>query len=617
MVRFGVFEADLRSYELRKNGAKVKIQELPFKALRLLLSRPNEVLSRDEFRAALWPEDVFVDFERGISTAINRLRDALGDSAANPRFVETVERRGYRWIAPLTVVSPAEDAPLGAARVEVATAALSTRKKISGWVLAAGLLAIAAAAILVFLVRPRAAQPPPPIHGVAVLPFANLSGDPTQDYLAEGISDELTTDLAHIASLRVVSRTSVEQYKTVKKALPLIADELHVDVIVEGSVRREGDTLWVNVQLLDAKNDRHIWADVLKRNFSSASSIQHELAAVIGHQVGVQLTPLEQQYFLGRHPVPSASYQAYLQGRYYWAQRSPEGLQKAEAFFQRSASLDPQNAAAFAGLADTYLLEGFYTSVPAHEANQHARAAADKALALDDQLAEAHLSRAYIRFVEDWDFPGAEQEFRRALQLNPNLATAYQWYAEMLSVLGRHEEAIARIRRAEELDPFAPIMHHEAGQILQNARDYDLALDEYRKAIATSDLPWPHYSSALAYRRKGNYVSALKELRAASALNPSYLDAAAMNAIERAYRTSGEKAMLEQWLAALKMYPHPAYSRALLYAALGQREPALQSLQEAYRAHDLDVLSVLCSPELDSLRSDDRFRAVVHDVHLQ
>jgi TolB-like protein len=482
----------------------------------------------------------------------------------------------------------------------------------------AAVLAVAAIIVVVWL-SSRLRSPairPGSVHALAVLPLANVSGDPAQDYLAEGMTDELTTDLARITSLRVVSRTSVQQYRNSTKALPQIARELNVEAVVEGSVKKEGDIIWVNVQLIDARKDRHIWADMLQRNLGHVSTIQHELAEAISHQIGVQLTPLEEQYFSGRPPIDPDSYQAYLQGRYYWNKRNPDALAKAESYFQDAIHRDPQNALAFAGLADTYVLDALYTNMPSREANQKAQAAAAQAIALDDNLAEAHCSAAYVLFFQDWDFAAAEAEFRRSLQLDPNFATAHQWYGEMLSVLGRHAEAIAEIRRAEELDPFAVIMHHEAGQILQNARQYREALEEYRKAAAESDLPWPHYGAALAHRRLGEYDLALKELRIASNLSPSYLDPSAVDALDRSYAKSGARGFLAQSLIAFRHYPHSAYSQALVYATLGETEEAFQSLEEACRNHDLDVLLLLCSPELDGLRADPRYQGLRRRIGL-
>lgn len=621
MVRFGVFEADFRAGELRKSGVKVRIQDLPFRALAVLLSHPHEVVTRDELRQALWPDGVFVDFDRGISSAIKRLRDTLGDAADNPVFIETVERHGYRWIGPVSIVEPlpAPDShsngvlPARVGESANASQVLPLPKRWTipvRWALPVAILTVLVAASAVFASFRwnSGAFRPGSVHSIAVLPLTNLSGDPSQDYLADGMTDELTTDLARISSLRVVSRTSAQQYRNSNKSLPTIAHELDVDAVVEGSVRKEGDVISVNVQLIDARNDRHLWADVLRRNLGGASAMQDELTEAIAHQVGVQLTPLEKQYFSGRHPIDPASYQAYLLGRYYWNQRTPDALTKAEGYFQDAVSRDPKNAFAFAGLADTYVVDAIFSvKLPPDEAIQKARAAAQQAIALDDSLAEAHCSAAYIRFFKDWDFTGAETEYRRALQLNPNFATAHQWYAEMLTELARYDEALAQIRQAEALDPFSPVLHHVAGQILQDARQYSQALEEYRKAETGPDWNWTHIAAALAHRRLGEYDQALEELRTAAKLNSSQLDPRDVDALDRAYVKSGARGFFAQSIIAFRQYPHSAYGRALDYAALGEKEKAFESLEEAYRNHDLDVLSLLSSPELDPLRSDPRY----------
>ncbi|MGD0193131.1 MAG: tetratricopeptide repeat protein, partial [Rhizomicrobium sp.] len=295
--------------------------------------------------------------------------------------------------------------------------------------------------------------------------------------------------------------------------------------------------------------------------------------------------------------------------------RTPEGLAKAESFFNEAAARDARNPLAYAGLADTYLLDYLYSRVATVETLTKARAAASRAIALDGQLAEAHCSMAYVLFLEDWDFAGAAKEYRAALALNPNFATAHQWYAELLSVLARHDEAIAEVRKAEELDPFSMIIHHEAGQILQNAREYPQALEEYAKAEAIDPGFWqPHDSSALAYRRMGELDQALKELRIAARLNSVYYGPAAVDAMSRAYATSGRRGFLEQSLAQRRFYPHPEYSIALDYAALGDKTRVFDALESAIRDHDLDALSLLCSPEFDGLRNDPRYRNLVRRI---
>jgi len=472
------------------------------------------------------------------------------------------------------------------------------------------------AAVLFFSGRQGPPQHPT-MRSIAVLPLANLTGNSSQDYLSAGMTDELITELARISSLRVVSRTSVQQYARTSKPLPVIAQELDVDAIVEGSVGRGRSGIRVNVQLLDARHDRHIWADTLERGMEDASSMQHELAEEIANQIGVQLTPLEKQYFAGRHPIAPESFQDYLQGRYYWNKRTPDGLSKAEGYFQEAAARDPRNPLAFAGLADTWLLESLYSRAPTDEILRKAQDAASRAIALDDQLAEAHCSMAYVLFLRDWDFAGAEKEFRRALKLDPNFATAHQWYAEVLSVLGRHGEAIAEIRRAEELDPFSMIIHHEAGQILQNARQYAQALEEYARAETIApDFPQPHDGAALAWRRLGKFDLALMELRSAADLSPNFLGPGAVDAIAGAYAKSGPTGFFLQSLASLRFYPHPAYSAALDYAELGDKTEAFASLEEAYSDHNLDVLSLKCSPELDALRGDTRYKDLARRIGL-
>lgn len=475
-------------------------------------------------------------------------------------------------------------------------------------------LALGGTALLLF--APRGDHSP--IRAIAVLPFHNMTGDNTQDYLAQGMTDELITDLARISSLRVVSHTSVQQYVDTSKSLPTIAAELDVDAIVEGSVMRTPNGIRVNVQLLDARHDRHIWADVLERDMGDATSMQQELAEEIAAQIGVQLTPFEKQYFAGRHAVSPESFEDYLKGRYYWNKRTPDGLSKAEMYFKAAVTADTANPLAYAGLADTYLLDSLYSSTADSGTLEKARSAAAHALALDEQLAEAHCSMAYVLFLKDWNFGGAEREFRRALVLNPNFATAHQWYAEVLSVMGRHVAAIAEVRKAEELDPFSMIIHHEAGQILQNARDYRKAIEEYAKAEAIDPaFSQPHGGAAMAWRRLGVFDKAIAELRIAARLDDRFFGPTAVDQIADAYARSGPRGFLEETLAERRFYLQPAYSAALDQAALGQTDAAFVSLQEAYREHDLDTLSILCSPEFDRMRSDPRYASLLHSIGLR
>ncbi|HEY1614430.1 MAG TPA: hypothetical protein VGF97_12135 [Rhizomicrobium sp.] len=474
---------------------------------------------------------------------------------------------------------------------------------------------VLSAAIAWFVIAPLPGQAP--IRAIAVLPLHNVTGDASQDYLAQGMTDELITELARISSLRIVSHTSVQQYANTSKSLPAIAAELDVDAIVEGSVSRTANGIRVNVQLLDARRDRHIWADIIDRDMGDAATMQQELAQQIAAQIGVALTPFEKQYFAGRHAVSPESFEAYLQGRYYWNKRTPDGLAKAESYFKSSITADTANPLAYAGLADTYLLENLYSSTADSTTLDKARAAAARALALDGDLAEAHCSMAYVLFLKDWNFAGADSEFRRALARNPSFATAHQWYAELLSVMAKHDAAIAEARRAEELDPFSMIIHHEAGQILQNARHYPEAIAEYAKAETIAPaFPQPHDGAAMAWRRLGAYDKAIAELRIAAKLDYRFFGPDAVERIAQAYARGGARGFLEETLAERRFYPHPAYLTALDHAALGQTDATFAALEAARRDHDLDVLSVLSSPELDRLRADPRYAELVRNLGL-
>ena len=505
---------------------------------------------------------------------------------------------------PATEPEPAQPQPEPARAEPQRPANSATRRLVILGLAAGALLAVMAAIGLLRGTRRSGGV----VRAIAVLPLANLSGDAAQDYFADGMTDELTTELARISSLSVVSRTSVQQYRDTRKALPAVGRELGVDAIVEGSVAKGSDRLRITVQLVDARSDRHVWAETLERSLGDAASIQHQLAQEIANQIGVQLTPLEQQYFARHHPIDAGSFQAYLQGRYYANKRTPNALAQAETYFQDAAARDPNNPLAEAGLADTYLLRGIYTRMSWDEAIRKTRAAAEKAIALDDQIAEAHCSAAYIGLLHDWDFSGAEKEFRRALQLNPNSSTAHQWYAELLSFRTSHHEALNEIRRAEELDPFSMIIHHEAGQVLQNAGQYRLALEEYGKAEALEPDFFPnHYAASLAHRRLGEYDQAIRELRAAAELNADWLDHSVADTLARAYATSGWRGYLRQSVVSRRSYPHPDYSMALDFADLGEPDHAFRSLEQAFCDRALDILALQCAPEFARLRSDPRY----------
>ncbi len=445
-VQFGVFELDLQRAELRKQGVKVKLQEQPLKVLQLLLENPGQIVGREQIRIRIWPANTFVEFDQGLYSAMARLRDTLGDSSDSPRFIETVARRGYRFIAP---VSERVDEERGYAKDTVPRPGNYVRR------LAVSVLAgLLGGALLLGLflgfnlgsARERLRHyGRRPIRSIAVLPLQNLSNDPQQDYFADGMTDELTTELAQVSGLRVISRTSAMQYKATKKSLPQIARELNVDAVVEGSVVRSGDRVRITAQLVDATTDQHLWAQSYERDLRDILSLQSDIAHGVASEVRAALRPSE----AARSVNPDA-YEAYLRGLAYTKQPGEESWRTSVEYFSRAIRIDSKWAAAYAQLAHSY---DYIASAGHIEFYPKSEAAALQAIRLDDRLSEAHQVLAFTLHNYDWDWEGAEREYKRALELNPNLSEAHHGYALLLMAAGRGKEAVTEIRRAEELDP--------------------------------------------------------------------------------------------------------------------------------------------------------------------
>src|SRR5215471_1390967 len=493
-VRFGAFEADLRSGELRKHGRRIKLQDQPFQVLALLLERPGEVVTREELRQKLWPADTFVDFDVGLNTAIKRLRDALSDTAESPRYVETLPRRGYRliaqvdgWAAATAPSSPAQiptDRPTRGAITALVDAVLEAHRARTRWRVGAVVAGATALALVVVLFGARGLRQrvqgktiPPKIQSLAVLPLENLSGDPGQEYFVDGLTDALITDLAQIGSLKVISRTSTMRYKGTRKPLPEVAKELGVEGIVEGTVIRSGDRVRVDAQLIEASTDRHFWARTYERSLGDVIALQNEVARAITNEIQMKLTPQEQARLLRTERVDPQDYELYLKGRYFWNKRTEAAVQKGIDCFQQAIQRDPNYALAYAGMAEAYAV---HFDLSPEERYARSKAAALTALQMDETLAEAHNALADSLFMYDWDWAGAEKEFQRAIALNPNYAQAHQWYGQLLRVMGRQGWA-AEVKRAHELDPLnlgvgGGAWYIESGQ-------YDLAIEYMRTRL--------------------------------------------------------------------------------------------------------------------------------------
>ena len=631
-VRFGIFEADLHTGELRKRGARIRLQQQPFQVLGVLLARPGELVSRDELQAKLWTADTFVDFDHGLNKAINKIRDALGDSAESPRFVETVARRGYRFIAdvesmeteavaPATPASSTGDERLTLDDREPPLAAEQTSADGRNWRLtmtvAGCSLALASVILVSWLIWSRAVSPA--IRSLAVLPLENLSGDASQEYFADGMTDQLIATLGQISALRVISRTSVMGYKGARKPLPQIARELNVDAVIEGSITRSGGRVRITAQLIEGALDKHVWARSYDGDVRDALALQSQVARAIAEEIRVNIEPREQAALRNAKAVNPLAYEAYLKGRYFWNRRTADGLNKARAYFDEAIAQAPDYAQAYCGLADTYALLGDwqYGVMPSREALPAAKAAAIKALNLDDDLGEAHTSLGFALSGFDWDWVSAEKEFQRAIALNPGYATAHHWYAWHLSLMGRHSEALAEMQKARSLDPLSLIINADLAEILLIAHRYDESRQQSRRTIDMDPaFALAHNQLAEVYLQQHMLDDAITEFQKAVQLSQGSPICTAN--LARAFAAAGRNAAAQQLLTALKQRANPAYSNAteiaMVYAALGEKAQAMAWLERGY--DERFNPGVLLRPGFDLLRADPGFQAMVHRVGL-
>jgi TolB-like protein/DNA-binding winged helix-turn-helix (wHTH) protein len=418
VLRFGAFEVDLRAEELRKQGVRVRLQEQPFLVLKALLGRPGEIISREELRSQIWSADTFVDFDNSLNTAINKLRDALDDSAENPRFVETVPRRGYRFLAPVTSDVTGRGSTAGAPNY---MPTLDPRR----WVVLVGV----GCTLIVGLIGAglsRFGSSRGPINAIAVMPFGSTSGDPDAEYLSDGIAEGVIDKLSALPNMKVISRTSTFRYKKREIEPRKVARELGVQALVTGTLTQRGDDLWVSAELVDAREDKHLWGQEYSRKTADVTSVQQEIAAAITENLQLRLTGAEKKQLAKVYKTSPEAYQLYLRGRYYAGKGTLEGLRKGVEYFEHAIEKDPRNAQAYAGLANCYGdLGGGMAYLPPGENFPKAKAAATKALELDESLAEAHTALGWVEWGYDWDWSSAEREFKRAIELDPDSAVTW------------------------------------------------------------------------------------------------------------------------------------------------------------------------------------------------
>jgi len=628
---FGVFELDLRAGELRKHGLRVRLQEQPFQVLAMLLEHPGEVVTREELQRRLWPADTFVDFDHGLNKAISKIREALGDSAESPRFVETVARRGYRFLAevkvadatpvrrpePATQPHPAPE-PRDRSNLPGKPAMFKRHLPSLAWKISLIALLLLVASLATRKLR-SANSTSPVIRSLAVLPLESLSSDASQDYFADGMTDELISDLGQISALRVISRTSVMAYKHARKPLPQIARELNVDAVVEGTVLRSGDQVRITAQLIEASSDKHLWSQSYQGELRDTLALQGKVARAIADQIRINLNSQEQAALKNVRVVNPEAYESYLKGRYFWNKRTADGLKVALAYFNQAIDEDAKYAQSYSGLADTYALLGDwqYAAMTPKEALPKAKAAAIKALELDSALGEAHNSLAFCLDGFDWDFDSAGKEFRRAIELNPGYATAHHWYAWHLSLLGRYDEAIVEMRKAENLDPLSLIINADLAELLVLAHSYDESIRQSRKTIEMDpNFALAHNQLGQAYLQKQMHDEAIAELQKAVQLSAGSPTCIAN--LARVYAASGKRSEAAKLLSDLKKRSNPGYSHAseiaVIYAALGDKNQAMTWLEKGYEERFNP--GVLLRPGFDPLRSDPRFQDLVRRIGL-
>jgi TolB-like protein/DNA-binding winged helix-turn-helix (wHTH) protein/Tfp pilus assembly protein PilF len=621
-LRFDNFELDLRTEELHKHGVRLRLQGQPLQVLAALLKRAGDVVTLEELRAQIWTTDTFVDFDHSLHNAIARLREVLGDSAERPRYIETLPRRGYRFIAPVDAGDL--PAPSGAAdSAPPADLAGHARLTKSNALLLTTVFAVLVISIALWLARTGGApaSAAPRLNSIAVLPLENLSGDPSQEFFADGMTDQLITDLAKVGSLRVISRTSVMRYKGTRKGLPEIARELNVDAIVEGSVIRSGQRVRVTAQLVQAPTDQYLWAETYDRDLGDILKLQGEVANAIAGQVRAQLTPTQQALIRRAAAVDPAAYDAYLKGRLYFVNEftKPDSLKKAQRYFEESIQKDPNFALAYAGLADTYVYLAFAGALQKDQAYQSAKEALAKALELDDSIGEAHDTLGVLNWQFDWDRDAAEREFDRAIALAPSYSCAHEDRAIFLASGGRRSEALAELARIDQLDYSFSSATAESNTYYA-LRDYPALIEASRRALLLDPKDSrQHYFLGAGYEGTGELQQAISEFQKAVQFSDGSLGPAV--ALAHAYSTAGKKAEAEKILRDLerkaKHTSASPYTMATIYAGLGDNDKAFDLLEKAYSEKSLDfALGLQSDLLLDRLRPDPRFQIMLRRIGL-
>jgi TolB-like protein/DNA-binding winged helix-turn-helix (wHTH) protein len=613
-VAFDRFELDLRSGELRKDGRKIRLQPQPFQFLALLIEKAGEVVAHDEVCRALWQTETFVDFDHSMAAAMNKIREALGDSAEHPQFVETLSRRGYRFIGHIRRGLPAVAAPPRSQGVP----RLSTW--LARWPRIVGGISITVFALLVTLgwkmIRDGDVTLGSGTHirSLAVLPLANLSGQPDQDYFADGITEELTTDLGKISALRVISRTSTLQYKGSKKPLPEIARELNVDAIVEGTVARSGSHVHITANLIQASPERHLWAESYEGEVADALTVQGEIAQAVGRKIGLNITEKERELLTVRRPVNTEAQDLYMEGRFAWNfAENAEASQKAVNYFQQAVDRDPSFAKAYAALASVYAVWIPGMAQGPRDRMPRAREFAMKALALDNTISESHSTLGMIHLFYDWNWFAAEEEYKQAIALNPSFFWVHSWHARGLVARGQAEQAVAEAQRVIGLSP-SPLNWDYPIWVFVLARREDLARERSEQLLRVApQWTWAHFSAAQVYELNGNSEKAVQEFLKADELFGT--EPRKIVQLKQAFAKYGSQGYWRQTVQNYKQTAKSSYVEPVLVAEacarIGDKECAFEWLEKGLNERDDLMINLNVDPPLESLHSDPRFQELV------
>jgi TolB-like protein/DNA-binding winged helix-turn-helix (wHTH) protein/Tfp pilus assembly protein PilF len=627
-LKFAIFELTPETGELRKRGSRVRLAPQPLTVLTMLASRAGEVVTRDELRAALWGDNTFIEFDQGLNTCIRQIRTALGDDADAPRFVETLPRRGYRFLPhvesighqPQPAPPPAAALPPAPLDEPVSPAASPRRRWMMPVAAVAVMAAIGAAAIGIPRLRnPREATPSASPQTIAVLPLANLTKDKEDDVLADGVTEALIHDLAQVQSLRVISRTSVMRFKQADQPLGVIAKQLGADLVIEGSFQEDGDRIRITLQLVEAATDLHRFSRTFETKSDKLFDTERMIARQVADAVATTLTPTERERLTVNRSVDPEAYREYLLGRHFWNRRGLDNLRTAESHFTRAVQIDPSFALGYAALAETYVLLGDSENngLQPAQASKLTHDAAARALQIDPSLAEAYAAEALALLMFDWNWTASERQFKRALELGPQSTTTWSWYGRMLTARGRFDEAIDAYERARLIDPLSLAAQTSAGYAYWFARRFDEALERIDAALQMD----PTFVEAVVM--KGRVLETLGKFAEARELYDAFLkigaDARIDLAIVRCQANTGDmegaRAKFVEMRKGRTSAEMPAMFRMFEAFSLNNYDEGFKALDAAVDEHTFAIVTFLAGPSLDGFSDDRRLKALVQRVN--